>query len=68
MFDKSGNLVLPPGALEEFRVVRNEKYARYHTFVFVTCPGCGRTWERRSRTAGRRKCGKCGTYVRVDAI
>jgi tRNA(Ile2) C34 agmatinyltransferase TiaS len=68
MFDQSGNLVLPAGAVEEFRVLRNPKYARYHTGVYVTCPKCGRTWERKTTAGGRRRCNDCRTYTRVDEI
>ena len=69
MFDQSGNLILPPGAIEEFGIIRkNPKYARYHTGVYITCPVCGRTWERKTAAGGRRRCNDCRTYMRVEEI
>ena len=67
-FDSSGNLILPKGTIEEFLANRNPNNARYHTGVYVTCPGCGKTWERRTRKAGRLKCHRCHQKIEVEKI
>jgi tRNA(Ile2) C34 agmatinyltransferase TiaS len=68
IFDSNGNLILPRGAIEEFRKEKQLNKARYPTGVYVSCPRCGHSWERQGRSAGTLKCGKCGRKFKVGEI
>ena len=68
VFDSSGYLILPRGTIEEFRKEKQLNKARYPTGVFVECPRCGSTWERKTRNAGKIKCRKCFKMFEVGAI
>ncbi len=69
-FDSSGNLILPKDIKNEYEyfVYKNPKKVRIRTNVYVTCSKCNRTWERRTKTAGKIKCRGCGHYLQVEAI
>ena len=71
-FDSNGNLIIPRGAIEEFRKeLKKEKQlnkARYPTGVFVSCPRCNHSWERQSISAGILKCGKCGKKFKAGEM
>lgn len=69
LYDQSGNLILPKGTIEEYRLLHhNPRNARCHTGVYVTCPRCGRTWERMVKHAGRLKCKGCSLQIEVEEI
>ena len=68
VFDQYGNLILPSGAMEEFRKEKQLNKARYPTGVFVGCPRCGSVWERKTRNAGEIKCSQCHKKIKVGEI
>jgi tRNA(Ile2) C34 agmatinyltransferase TiaS len=68
IFDSNGNLILPRGAIEEFRKEKQLNKARYPTGVYVSCPRCGHSWERQGRSAGILKCRKCRNRIIVGEI
>jgi transcription elongation factor Elf1 len=58
MFDSSGNLILPRGAIEAIGRYRKDQRGRRKTGIFVTCPRCGHRWERMSKK-GTARCFVC---------
>ena len=68
IFDSNGNLILPRGAIEEYKREKQLSKARFPTGVYVSCPRCGHTWERQGRSAGILKCGRCGNRIMVGEI
>ncbi|HLH86361.1 MAG TPA: hypothetical protein VKU79_05820 [Thermoplasmataceae archaeon] len=67
-FDASGNLILPQGTILEFERERERIAGNRPTGVYVTCPGCGYTWERWTRRASRSYCRRCGMTIRLEAL
>ena len=65
--DSDGNLILPSGTARENRLIRR-KLKPKATGVFVICPKCGNTWERRSKAAGTVRCRSCGERMTVEEI
>jgi ribosomal protein S27E len=66
-FDSDGNLILPRGTAREFSVTRRRMRPKA-TGVFVICPKCGNTWERRSKAAGKVRCRECRWEMEVEEI
>ena len=67
IFDSDGNLILPSGTAREFRIIKRKLKPRA-TGVYVICPKCGNTWERRSRAAGTVRCHSCNERRDVEDI
>ena len=67
IFDSDGNLILPRGTRMEYTNIRR-KLKPKATGVFIICPKCGNTWERRSKAAGTVRCHSCGERMIVEEI
>ena len=67
IFDSDGNLILPSGTAREYRIIKR-KLKPKATGVFVMCPKCGNTWERRSKAAGTVRCHSCNEKIQVEEI
>jgi predicted RNA-binding Zn-ribbon protein involved in translation (DUF1610 family) len=67
IFDSDGNLILPRGTRMEYTNIRR-KLKPKATGVFVICPKCGNTWERRSKRAGTVRCHSCNERITVEEI
>ena len=70
MFDSYGNLILPKGAIENFReeTKKMKHPGRKKTGVFVTCSKCGHEHERMTKKAGKFKCHSCGQRIKLEAL
>lgn len=65
LYNPKGDLILPSGAVEEFRRER-KKARRIYTGKMATCPKCGHEWEICGGKRNMRRCHSCGARVYVD--
>ena len=65
LFNSDGELMLPPGAVREFRDCSRIS-GRIHTGRMARCHRCGHEWEIGVGRTRVRRCHSCGAHVRVD--
>jgi len=66
-FNSDGNLILPSGAVEEFRKER-KAIRRMYTGKKATCPKCGHEWKICEGKKNVRRCHLCGARVNVGIL
>ena len=65
LFNSDGELMLPPGAVREFRDCSRIS-GRIHTGRMATCHRCGHEWEIGVGRTRVRRCHSCGAHVSVE--
>ena len=65
LFNSDGELMLPPGAVREFRDC-SRILGKIHTGRMATCHRCGHEWEIGVGRTRVRRCHSYGAHVRVD--
>ncbi|MHB1708468.1 MAG: TFIIB-type zinc ribbon-containing protein [Thermoplasmataceae archaeon] len=67
LFNQNGDLILPSGAVEEFRH-EGKAAKKIPLGKTIRCPKCGHEWELLAGTGSVRRCHSCGARVMLEAM